>query len=134
MRGVWGQGDEEATWRGGGAGGAAVCLSCHPARNLLFPLSRPCQPASRSSPPVHRHHHGNQQLTSYWWAGGEEEGEGRADDSPLLPPPHSEAQPSFVPTISFGELWNREGPLQSLELRLAGAETMRQAAHRPRPP
>lgn len=119
---------------GGVRVGGGGFLSYHPVRNLLFPLSRPCQPASRSSPPVQRHRHGNQQLTSYWWAGGEEEGEGRDDDSPLLPPPHSEALPSFVPTISFGELRDREGPLQSLELRLAEAETMRQAAHRPRPP
>lgn len=115
----------------GDGGGPKLPSSKEPA---LPPLSRPCQPASRSNPPVQRHHHGNQQLTSYWWAGGEEEGEGRVDDSPLLPLPHSEAQPSFVPTISFGELWDREGLLQSLVLRLAGAGTMRQAAHRPRPP
>lgn len=104
-------------------------LGWDPVRKQLFPLSRPgllVQPTSPALSPWKR-------AADFLLVGGRRrEGEGRAGSPLLAPPPHSEAQPSSAPTISGLLDWR--GPPQSPELRPAGTETMRQAAHRPRPP
>lgn len=101
-------------------------LGRDPVRNLLFPLSRHCLPVQPTSP-----------APSPWKPAADfllvgRRGGGRGELALPCSPPYSEAQPSSAPTISG--LRDCRGPFQSPEPRPAGTETMRQAAHRPRPP
>ena len=97
-------------------------------RNLFFPLSQPCLPVQPTSPAPSPW----KPAAEFLWVGGMGGGGGGKGWLALAHPSGSEARPSSAPTISG--LWDYREPLQSPELRPAGRETMRQAAHRPRPP